>query len=384
MSMHSSDAHTTASDRTFIAHYSDGQSARSDQARVRFTARGLEIDIAEGQAPKIWPYGALKTSEPLSSQSIEALVSYSYEPGATVFIGDPVFARALGDQAPHLTARAERWRQARPWIWAAAGAVLLFIGISLAQIAPAQMIASWLPNDARKAMGKSVVSSMTANRTVCEEPAGRAALDRLVTRLNEGAEPKKSFDVVVVDWSLVNAFAAPGERIVLTRGLIEKSGGPDELAGVLAHEMGHGLSLHPEAGIVRSLGLSALAQLMFGGGGGNLSNLGVALTQLAYSRGAEREADQHAITLLRDAEISTEGLAGFFRKVAPKERRGGFAAFDLLRSHPATKERIDTVEAVATYPSRPALNNQDWAALQGICPVKTDPAAAKEGAGQDG
>src|SRR5438067_2076542 len=83
--------------------------------------------------------------------------------------------------------------------------------------------------------------------------------------------------VVLLDWSLVNAFAVPGGQIILTRGLVQRAGASDEVAGVLAHELGHTLELHPEAGIIRALGLSAAMQLALAGSQGTISNIGLIL-----------------------------------------------------------------------------------------------------------
>ncbi|MEO1543895.1 MAG: M48 family metallopeptidase [Pseudomonadota bacterium] len=355
---------------TFLATFSDGKSAASDQARVRLLDRGVEIEVSGRAERKIWPYGALQSSEPLGPRSIEALLTYKYEPGANLYVSDVRFARALAEDAKHLTAGAQRWRQMRPLLWAMAAIAMVIGAVYAFQLSPARTIAGWLPDSTRDYMGEQVVSSMTANRQTCTSKTGQVALDRLIDRLSEAAGRKKTFKVVVVDWKLVNAFAAPGERIMLTEGLIKKSGSPDELAGVLAHEMGHGLGLHPETGIVRSLGLSAIAQLMLGGAG-NLSNLGVMLTQLAYSRDAEREADTYALDVLRNARISPNGLAAFFRRIrgTNKAARGdsGYSSFDVLRSHPQTAERLRNVEAVQAYPATPALSAADWQALKSIC-----------------
>ena len=96
--------------------------------------------------------------------------------------------------------------------------------------------------------------------------------------------------MIVIDWPLLNAFAAPGEQIVLTHGIISKAESADEIAGVLAHEMGHGIEMHPESGLVRAIGMMAAIDLMLGGSGGTLANFGALLAQLSYTRDAERVA----------------------------------------------------------------------------------------------
>ena len=67
------------------------------------------------------------------------------------------------------------------------------------------------------------------------------------------------------------SFDVPGGQIVLTRGLVRTAGSADEVAGVLAHELGHTLELHPETGLVRAMGLAAAAQLMFAGSAGTVA-----------------------------------------------------------------------------------------------------------------
>lgn len=357
----------------FEARFGDGKTAAARDVRVGLGARGVVIDRGDGSEPILWPYGALASAEPISSHAIDVLLSYSYMPGASLFVPDGLFARRLAELAPHLTTRAARRRAATPWLWAAAAVVLVIAGASLLQLSPARTIASMLPESVRNGLGDSTIKAMTDGKKVCATPAGTAAVQKLAARLGAGQSSDAKFQITVVDWGLVNAFAAPGNRIVLTRGLITKAGGPDEVAGVLAHEMGHGLELHPEAGIVRAMGLTAAMELMLGGGGGTVGNVGVMLAQLSYSRQAEREADDHAMRMLREAGISAEGIREFFRRMDgrrddAKEKSGsGGGVFDMLSTHPATEERIRRIEAAAKYPATPALTASEWDAMKAMC-----------------
>ena len=123
---------------------------------------------------------------------------------------------------------------------------------------------------------------------------------------------------------VVNAFALPGEQIVVLRGLIEEADSPDEVAGVIAHEMGHGLELHPETGIVKALGMSAAVLLIFGDSS-SIGNWGAHLLQLSYTRSAEREADVHALRILKAADISPKGISDFFKRLEPFSTDGELA-----------------------------------------------------------
>ncbi|MBL8566943.1 MAG: M48 family metallopeptidase [Hyphomicrobiaceae bacterium] len=354
----------------FDGRFSDGQTAAAHNVRVAFHERGLVI-LRDGEEQLIWPYGALATAEPLSTHAVDALVSYRYQPGASLFVPSGGFARRLAELAPHLTTSAARRRAATPWLWAAAGVVVIGIAISAMQLSPARTIASMMPDNVRNALGERTIRAMTEGRKVCETPAGLRAVDTLSHRLTGAVPTGNRFQITVVDWGLVNAFATPGNRIVLTRGLIAKAGGPDEVAGVLAHEMGHGIELHPETGIVRSIGLAAAVELMLGGGG-TVGNLGAMLLQLSYSRQAEREADERALDMLRGAGISANGIADFFRRIeglsaGSNEGDGGGGVTGMLSTHPATADRLRRIAAAPRYPSTPALSPADWQAMKTMC-----------------
>lgn len=363
----------TTSDDTygpmFEGRFSDGKSAAAKDVTLRLTDRGIVINVPGEAEPLVWPYGALAAAEPLGLHAVDALITYSYMPGTTLFVPEGTFARRLAGLAPHLTAKAQRWRSARPWVWASAAIVLLSVLLSLSHLSPSRAIARMLPDNVRLKLGEQVVVGMTNDRKTCTASPGKEALDKLVKRMSDASGHAKPFKVVVVDWGLLNAFATPGEQIVLTRGLINKAESADEVAGVLGHEMGHGIELHPETGIVRAIGISAAIELMVGGGGGTLSNIGAVLAQLSYTRDAEREADDQALRVLKSAGISHRGFGKFFDRVKELEGKmgGGLTQYDIIRSHPQTDERRRHVESQPDYPATPSLTNDEWQALRKIC-----------------
>lgn len=364
---------------TFPGRFSDGQLAITHEARVALLSTGLVISARDLRGPIVWPYDRLRSVQPLRPGK-DVLLTNSGDASASLFITATNFAGALAPLAPHLTRSGRLRRRLAPWLAAFAVVASVVALIAALNLSPARAVAGFLPERARAALGRHVITSMTQGRRVCAETAGRAALDRLAVRLSAGAREAghdKHYRIIVADWPLMNAFAVPGEQIVLTSGLIAKAESADELAGVLAHEMGHGLALHPETSIVRSIGLVAAAELVFGSG--TLTNVGVQLAQLTYSRAAEHEADMLGLALLRQAAISPKGLLDFFSRVEKIESGRSLKGFDVLRSHPATAERKLLVAGQAGYPSTPALSPQDWAALKAICPAAPGfvPGAAK-------
>jgi predicted Zn-dependent protease len=367
---------------------SDGRTAASFDVKVRLGEAGLEVlRIGERQPALVWSYADLVSNLPLRSDARDIVLSAKPSSIQTLFVADPAFSSALYARARHLSAARQRIRSLGPGAAAVALVLAVALTVRLLDLHPAQTIARMLPQQTREAMGRSVVAQVGGQMRQCETAGGRAALDRLTQRLKTAAtEQPLPVRVVVIDWGLVNAFAAPGGQIILTRGLLQRANSADEVAGVLSHELGHALELHPEAGLVRAMGLAAAAQLVFAGTTGTATNIGLLLTQLRYTRVAEREADAHAIRILKNAQISAKGFGDFFERLEPKiasppdkasEAKGsddgkkslGSRIFtsELLRTHPLTTERLELVRSQAAYPATPALSDADWRALRDVC-----------------
>jgi predicted Zn-dependent protease len=399
---------STASDlNLFPASLGDGRTAAATPVQVRLHDTGLEI-VGKGgtRISLLWPYGELRSGVPLLAGAPDVVLSRTTGGVESLFVADPDFSRLLLERAKFLGAGRWRLQAVRPGIAAVALVVAVVALARFLDFHPSQTIAKLLPQQTREAMGRSVVAQLTGTMRRCESPAGRAALDKLTRRLTAAAsEGGANVRVLMVDWNLINAFAVPGGQIIMTRGLIQKASSPDEVAGVLAHEIGHTIELHPEAGLVRALGLSAAAQLVFAGSTGTATNIGLLLTQMRYTRVAEREADAHALRTLKNAGISAKGFGDFFERLDPNPPTAADAAkkdedqakkhepkpatgiarrileSELLRTHPLTKDRLAAVRAQSTYPSTPALDDADWRALQTMCGTVIAPAPRPAGPG---
>jgi Zn-dependent protease with chaperone function len=358
--------------------FTAGRSAGSVDGRASLRLHGLEIDLGPTQPRRVWHYATLKALEPVRPNAIDVLLSSADEPGATLFVQGRAFAAALRDYAPHLSFRAERWRRLRIGILLLVIAAGILLGSYGLGWSPVKSIAGMLPESWRHRLGDAAREQMTEGHKQCGASAGTEALANLVHRLSKGVADGRSFDVRVYDWPLMNAFAVPGGQIVLTKGLLEKAQSPDEVAGVLAHEMGHGIEMHPETSIIRNIGLAAAVEVMLGGSGGGLANVGLMLAQLGYSRSAEREADRRALELLKSAGIAPRGLGEFFTRVMKMEAddslTNSVGSLSWLRTHPPAAERAELVSRQADYPSSPALDAQSWRELISICDVTIEPA----------
>ena len=363
-------------DPAYSGRFSDGRTAASHAVTIEFGPARPELIIRRSDDGQIlrWPLAALKTAEEITSTSVDVMIHEPGCAGATLFVAGRVFARDLATRAPHLKASARRWHGARPFLWVVAITAATAALIYVTDFSPARSLARLLPRDTRVSLGHQVVKSMTGGHRVCDAPAGKAALATLAKRLSEASGSKTSFDVSVVESDAINAFAAPGEQIVIMSKLIEKADSADEVAGVLAHEMGHGIELHPEAGIIRSVGLMAITEFMLGGSGGSIANVGLYLAQLGYSRQAERQADQQGLRILRNAGIAPRGIIDFFHRMSkgdrgdkPEKPGASDDAFAMLRTHPSAAERLAMMQAQPQYPATPALTEGEWKGLKSIC-----------------
>lgn len=257
----------------------------------------------------------------------------------------------------------------------AVGAVVLMIFVILPGLA--NTLANYIPIEREVAWGKSVVQQMErflggtrAKGLTCSNPEGIAALDTMTMRLTQAGEMNYDLNVAVFNHGMVNAFAAPGGQIVLMRGLIEKAGGPDEVAAVLAHEIGHVEARDTTRAALRTAGSAGLLALVLGDFAGGSAVLVVAEYTLnaSYTREAEGEADVFALNMMEAAGVDAGALGKFFDRLEGLEK----ALPDLpiyLSSHPDTKERAKDARAFAQRQGEttPILNDAEWQALRSIC-----------------
>ena len=190
----------------------------------------------------------------------------------------------------------------------------------------------------------------------CVHDIGFAALAAIKTHIPNLAQQIDAYNwhFEVTQQSFVNAFAYPGGRIYVTRGLLDASN-DDEVAAVIGHEIGHVLQRHSQKRIIQQrLGRLLIEALLFGDGDGQHEGLGDelgglllgysdSLSKMSYSRANEFEADRIG-WLACNAMLSgcrAGSLQSFFRKLD-----GGNGATEWHSTHPGTKDRIGTLDTL--------------------------------------
>lgn len=176
-----------------------------------------------------------------------------------------------------------------------------------------------------------------------------ADLNTLVAPLVAAAKQEPfeyKFHIVASD--VVNAYALPGGNIIINSALIKETKRPEELLGVLAHEMAHVNERHSMKRIMHSVSVRIFFILL--GADPNLVIATLAdqadfLASRGYSRDSESEADREGFDYMMQAGIDPSGLQGFFEIL--KEEESAITSnrlFALASTHPLTDDRIDDLQ----------------------------------------
>lgn len=297
----------------------------------------------------------------------------------TFFSEGPAFGAALAVHAPpalraqleavEARARAAQSRSQLLWI---AGLLVLALLIGLAYFGvrrAAQASIDIVPVSADKKLGAIAFENMDHEGRELKDPVLLGAARSIVARLaNAQTQSDFTYNVHVLDADTVNAFALPGGEIVVYTGLMRAADTPEQLAGVLAHEMAHVDRRHGMRRIAQSIGVIGAVQLVFGDVSG-ISAVAIevlrASTINAYSRDQEREADSDGVATLARAGIDPNALADFFELL--KKREASLpSALSWLGTHPDLAQRIDTVHKLAKQQPRKSREplQLDWADVQ--------------------
>lgn len=363
----------------FRARYNDGQAARTVDVGVRIGPEGVTVTGHDGRLDH-WPADTVRLIEKPSATGPLRLGT-TERAGARLAIADEAAFGLCSRVLPQLHA-AERQdrrvaRRVMAWGVAAVAAVALIVTVLIPRLA--DQVAAMIPEETEQRLGAEVAKQVVwllaklegrpASSMGCSGGEGGIALAQLGRRLSDAADVDRPVAIRLIDADLVNAFAVPGRRIILTRGMVEFAPSPEALAGVLAHEVAHGLHHHPMAMAVRTASTSFLLGLLVGDflGGGAVVAVGHQMLEAGYNRDAEHEADLTAIELLRRAGIDPGPTGDLFDAFAARagEMEGG-ALDRYFASHPPSAARAALFRDAATA-GTPALPPRLWDALRRAC-----------------
>jgi Zn-dependent protease with chaperone function len=359
------------------AVFFDGETARDNAVRVRHVGSNLEF-LGDTVPLTRWSIAGLHPIDP-PTPGQPFRITHASKPGARLIVKDQTFIDRLVAQNSALKGgyTFKHWGQV--FGWTAAGlAGLAGLAYIFMTVLP-HYVAGMLPKSLRDSAGEQVVKALTDGSRLCQGQGSQESVSALVQSLSESGVDLPPVGIEIYDMSLVNAFATPGGRIILTRGLIDAADDANEVVGVLAHEYGHVFHLHPEAQMVRISGMQFLLSAVSGGSGGDLISSAAGLAALLrYSREAEREADGFARDVLTKSAIDPTGFRHFFEKikkiggekdVAEGETKSALDRIgDVFSTHPGTEERIKEIQPLPKgVTPRVVMTDVQWKALKDAC-----------------
>lgn len=255
--------------------------------------------------------------------------------------------RSLAQQKGHI--RTHRWRR---WAFAALFILGIPLGLWVSKGPIVKAVARSVPVSWEEKLGDLAFKEITQRGRLIEDADLAKQLETLVQPLVTGVNSGRyKFKFHLVEDSEMNAFALPGGHVAINSGLLLRAESPEEVLGVLAHEIAHVTQQHGVRNVVESAGLFLLLQAFLGNAEGMAAIVvsgSQTLMRLKFSRDHERNADAIGWDYLLAANLNPKGMISMFEKleVAHEERKkkagamGGIEAPDFLSTHPDVKERI--------------------------------------------
>ncbi len=200
-------------------------------------------------------------------------------------------------------------------------------------------------------LGQDMAAQVERKYKVLRDPEMQQRLDRIGSRIAAACDRQDvTYRFQIVDDKELNAFALPGGFVYVNGGLM-RIANDDELAGVLAHEVGHVAARHSAKRLQSVLGYQLLSAIVFGIAGkaelAKATDVVYNLIDLGYSRGDEFTADELAVKYTLKAGYDPQGMVTFFGTLnRDAEERGSAAPPVFLSSHPPIDERIKHVESL--------------------------------------
>ncbi len=187
---------------------------------------------------------------------------------------------------------------------------------------------------------KLIIDQITSSSKIITNKVVDSMLQVIDVRLKENDEDSlATYTYYVIENSEVNAFATLGNNVFLFTGLIHFAENTEELAAVIAHEIGHIRKEHVRNKLIKEFGLVVVMAIISGGDGVLLADVAKVLIGSGFDRKQERAADEFAFEKLQKANIDPKNMAYLFRKLV-REKGSMDESFTIISSHPHSNDRI--------------------------------------------
>lgn len=355
------------------AIFLDGTSAREQAVRIGVTPVG--ITFSGSGHTHLWDLAGLELVDQ-SDDGKRVRFNHTSLPDGRLIIADPDAITQIRNAMPKVFSnrrggvRRDLRRLAIGVAGVGVGALITITALPLIVTLLAALVPTSMEqrfgDETRQAFARMIPDSASS----CVDPAGLAVLQRLTDDLLADLALDPAPQVKVVPHRLVNAMAFPGGQIMIFRGLIEEARSGEEIAGVLAHEIGHVAHRHGVERMIRDSAIDSVISVFVpgttGGIGGQLATF---MASQSYGRDAERQADRFAVERLNALNVRSDGMIAFFDRataVEPSRQNDGQSILRYLQSHPSPADRVASLTEQAAGQNG-ILTPREWTALRRIC-----------------
>ncbi|HEY7248729.1 MAG TPA: M48 family metallopeptidase [Xanthobacteraceae bacterium] len=358
----------------------DGLTAARHDVAVELAPAALRLHALDGTILAEWGYDELETLS--APDEVLRLGKAGNTVLARLEVKEPALAAAIDERSAPVdrTGRIDRRLRDKVIFWSLAATLSLVLVAILGMPLLATALTPLVPYAVERKLGAAVATqartSLDSHRAgaafecghVQSEQAGRAAFDKLLGQIEAGAKLPWPLTVMIVRRPEANAITFPGGHIYVFEGLVKNADTPDELAGVLAHEIGHVAHHDGTRTVIQGAGLSLLFGVLLGDfvGGGAVILAAKTILQTSYSREVEAAADKYGVTLMARIGGDPRALGTILMRIAGTTHPGP----TILADHPETRDRVAAIEAMAATtpgPRRALLEQTQWAALKAVC-----------------
>lgn len=339
----------------WAATFYDGKVADPKKISLIVKAKKLSVIFDDSQEKYLWNYADLKVIQK-PKDGLPAILTNSKLPGSQIIISKECF---LG---------LKRKLKKPPIDYKQIIVILAFIIIVLVLIIwiiprSATYLAKVVPNSVRENLSNIMLEHITNKTETCYIPKLDKELNDILLSLKDSKT--KHSKIIVLKSDGANAFALPNGNILIFSKLITNAKTPEEVTGVIAHELGHIAHNHSMQRLIRQMGIAGIIDIATGGGG-TMIYLGTQLYNNSYNRDEEKEADQYSAKSMLKAKYSLDGMYDLFTRekntnIDKLTQKG----LRWISTHPADEKRAEFFKNHSqNYPTNEIVRPEKWKDIQ--------------------
>ncbi len=234
-------------------------------------------------------------------------------------------------------------------------------------------VALMIPQDLEESLGEQFIAAVVGDEEDCSQRMRKKFVEDLLKEM----KIREDYRILIIDDPMANAFAIPGRIIAITTGAIDIFENENQIVGVLAHEIQHHRQRHHIRRIVKMAFTTILWNVSFSSITGYASfdpELLKTIATSSYNAEDEKEADLLAAKMLKERNISAQGLGGFLEALNKKYPSNAYVE-KIFSSHPVTEDRVQYLKEASAdnIQDKSLLPKERWDELKKGCVEKERP-----------